>query len=314
MEKLHRGFVEGCMATNGLPEEDAEELTTRSPASPASVSTSRHAAAFARTAYGASAFLKLAYRRQFTVGLINAQPMGFYPVEVLINDAKRHGVAVLPVDINASRYRTATEWVGMPGQPLPPDAGIDRRPEVVRSPACVVLERHERGWLAAESADGYGIRLGLHLVNGIGEALGQRIEQESERAPYGSWPKRPWPGRPSRRRSSSVSSAPVGSTHWAGRAASSWKLHEVAGATRGRPIAGPAASRSLDLRLPATEAPDLPPPSELERLGDSYAILSLDARRQVVELFRPALARLGAGPQARWLSGRRVGSPSAGWS
>ena len=60
-----------------------------------------------------------------------------------------------------------------------------------------------------------------------------------------------------------------------------------------------AQGRPLDLRLPPTDAPDLPPPTELERLGDSYAILSLDARRQVVELFRPALDRLGALPPAR---------------
>ena len=52
-------------------------------------------------------------------------------------------------------------------------------------------------------------------------------------------------------------------------------------------------TKTLDLRLPPTDAPDLPPPSELERLGDSYAILSLDARRQVIELYRPALDRLG---------------------
>ena len=43
--------------------------------------------------------------------------MGFYPVEVLVNDTKRHGVAVLPVDINASSYKTTTEWVGPDGQP-----------------------------------------------------------------------------------------------------------------------------------------------------------------------------------------------------
>ena len=92
-----------------------------------------HAAAFARTAYE-SAFLKLFYPAQFLVGLINAQPMGFYPVEVLVNDAKRHGVAVLPVDLNASTYKTTTEWVGRPGEPLPPGAGIDARPEPVRSP------------------------------------------------------------------------------------------------------------------------------------------------------------------------------------
>jgi error-prone DNA polymerase len=135
MEKLHRRFVEGCMAANGLPEDDAEELY-RQVAGFASFGFNKsHAAAFARTAYE-SAFLKLAYPAQFTAGLINAQPMGFYPVEVLVNDTKRHGVAVLPVDINASSYKTTTEWVGRAGEPLPPGAGIAARPEPIRSPAC----------------------------------------------------------------------------------------------------------------------------------------------------------------------------------
>jgi error-prone DNA polymerase len=55
----------------------------------------------------------------------------------------------------------------------------------------------------------------------------------------------------------------------------------------------------MSLRLPATDAPDLPPIGEPERLGDAYAVVGLDARRQVVELFRPALDRLGAVPNAR---------------
>ena len=59
--------------------------------------------------------------------------MGFYPVEVLVNDTKRHGVAVLPVDINGSSYKTTTEWVGRPGEPLPPGVGIEARPEPVVS-------------------------------------------------------------------------------------------------------------------------------------------------------------------------------------
>ena len=50
----------------------------------------------------------------------------------------------------------------------------------------------------------------------------------------------------------------------------------------------------MDLRLPPTPAPELPPLTERERVGDSYAVLSLDARRQVISLFRPALDRLGA--------------------
>jgi error-prone DNA polymerase len=78
-----------------------------------------------------------------------------------------------------------------------------------------------------------------------------------------------------------------------------WQLREIAGATRGRTDGRSLASRAarerpLDIRLPPTPAPALPPPTELERLGDAYAILSLDARRQVLELYRPALHTLGA--------------------
>ena len=54
----------------------------------------------------------------------------------------------------------------------------------------------------------------------------------------------------------------------------------------------------MDLRLPPTPAPDLPPLTERERLGDSYAVLNLDAHRQVVALFRPALDQLGAATNA----------------
>src|SRR5260221_11805578 len=62
----------------------------------------------------------------------------------------------------------------------------------------------------------------------------------------------------------------------------------------------------MDLRLPATDAPALPAITESERLGDSYAVIGLDARRQVWTLFRPALDRLGAVPNAA-LAERRSG-------
>ena len=84
-----------------MPRDDAEELFRQCAAFASFGFAKSHAAAFARTAYESS-FLKLFYPAQFIVGLINAQPMGFYPVEVLVNDAKRHGVAVLPVDVNRS--------------------------------------------------------------------------------------------------------------------------------------------------------------------------------------------------------------------
>jgi error-prone DNA polymerase len=308
MEKLHARFVDGCIERSGLSPEQAEELFRQAAAFASFGFNKSHAAAFARTAYE-SAFLKLFYPAQFVTGLINAQPMGFYPVEVLINDAKRHGVCILPVDVNRSRYRSTTEWVGLPGERLPDGAGIDRRPAPVRAPSCVVPRREARDRWAADTARGYGIRLGLHLVKGIGETEGEALDAELAR------------GGPYRSLADLVARTELaeeiierliraGALDCLGepRRRLLWQLREVAGATRGRSDGRPRGSRRgskraqgrpLDLRLPPTEAPDLPPPTELERLGDSYAILSLDARRQVVELFRPALDRLGAVPVSR---------------
>ncbi|HEX7591199.1 MAG TPA: PHP domain-containing protein, partial [Candidatus Limnocylindrales bacterium] len=185
MEKLHAHFVDGCRATNGLTDEQAEELFRQVAAFASFGFAKSHAAAFARTAYE-SAFLKLFYQAQFTVGLINAQPMGFYPVEVLINDAKRHGVAVLPVDVNASSYKTTTEWVGREGEPLPEGTGIERRPAAVRSSGCIVPTAESRRARTPEETTGYGIRLGLSLVKGIGEEHAERLDAELGNGPYRS--------------------------------------------------------------------------------------------------------------------------------
>ncbi|HEV8516040.1 MAG TPA: PHP domain-containing protein [Candidatus Limnocylindrales bacterium] len=313
MEKLHARFSEGCRRQNGLTEAEAEELF-RQVAGFASFGFNKsHAAAFARTAYE-SAFLKLYYPAQLTAGLINAQPMGFYPAEVLINDAKRHGVAVLPVDVDRSRYRTATEWVGLPGTPLPEGSGIEHRPAVVRSSACLVPNAESRRRLAAENARGYGIRLGLHLVKGIGEEHAEALDAERQRGPYRSLADVVSRTGLSEEVVERLIRAGALDSLGSPRRSLLWQLREVAGSSRGRVgRAGRerAAGRPLDLRLPPTPAPDLPAPTELERLGDSYAILSLDARRQVVELFRPALDRLGAVPVAR-LADLQPGSVAIG--
>jgi error-prone DNA polymerase len=299
MERLHTGFVEGCRATSGLTREQAEELFTKVAGFASFGFNKSHAAAFARTAYE-SAFLKLFYPAQFVAGLINAQPMGFYPVEVLINDAKRHGVAVLPVDVNASRLRTTTEWVGLPGEPLPSDAGIDRRPGVVRSSAVVVPDAAARDRYAAPSARGYGIRLGLGLVKGIGEAEGERLDAaRAEGGPFVSLADLVARTELSEEVVERLIRAGALDSLGQPRREALWQLREIAGAARGRTDGRALGSRvarerPLDIRLPPTPAPALPPPTELEVLGDSYAILSLDARHQVMELYRPALQELGA--------------------
>jgi error-prone DNA polymerase len=62
-----------------------------------------HAASFALLTY-ASAYLKCHYLAAFTCALLNNQPMGFYSPAVLIKDAQRHGLRVLPVDVAASDW------------------------------------------------------------------------------------------------------------------------------------------------------------------------------------------------------------------
>ncbi len=318
MEKLHAQFHDGCMRQPGMTEDIAEELFRQVAAFASFGFAKSHAAAFARTAYESS-FLKLFYPAQFLVGLINAQPMGFYPVEVLVNDTKRHGVAVLPVDINASSYRTTTEWVGRPGEPLPEGAGITARPEAIRSPACVVPSAEARERWTPEVTAGWGVRLGLHLVKGIGEQHQAVLDAELARGPYRSLAEVvERTGLPEEVLERLIRTGALDSLGRPRRELL-WQLREVAGASRGRVDGrslrglgraagkrGAAAGRPMDLRLPATEAPALPAITESERIGDAYAVIGLDARRQVVTLFRPALERLGAVTNAA-LSERRSG-------
>jgi error-prone DNA polymerase len=67
-----------------------------------------HAAGFALLCYQ-SAWLKKRYPSEFYCALLNNQPMGFYSPEVIVRDAKRHGVDVLPADINRSGARCTIE-------------------------------------------------------------------------------------------------------------------------------------------------------------------------------------------------------------
>ena len=67
-----------------------------------------HAASFALIAY-ASAYFKCHYLAAFTCALLNNQPMGFYSPAVIVKDAQRHGLRVLPVEVNVSEWNCTIE-------------------------------------------------------------------------------------------------------------------------------------------------------------------------------------------------------------
>jgi error-prone DNA polymerase len=105
-----------------------------------------HSASFALLVY-VSAWLKRHEPAAFLCALINSQPMGFYAPSQLVQDARRHGVEVRPVDV------TASDW------------------------DCT-LERGEDGAPAA--------RLGLRLVAELSAAGGERLVAARRARPFDS--------------------------------------------------------------------------------------------------------------------------------
>ena len=103
-----------------------------------------HAHSFALLSY-ASSWLKCHEPACFLAALLNSLPMGFYSASQLVQDARRHGVRVLPIDVLASYWDCTLEGplAAVPGVALPQPA----------------------------------VRLGLRLVSGLATAAGQRLVQ-----------------------------------------------------------------------------------------------------------------------------------------
>ena len=117
MAALKSRFFEGCWRTNEIGSEVAEGLWQKIVAFAAYGFPESHSQSFASLVYF-SAWFKRHYPAQFCVGLLRAQPMGFYSPQSLIQDARRHGVEVLPVCVNnsgceASCVDSSTIRVGM---------------------------------------------------------------------------------------------------------------------------------------------------------------------------------------------------------
>ncbi|AOJ76390.1 DNA polymerase [Burkholderia ubonensis] len=148
LEKYHRKIVDG-MRERDYPPEFAEQIFEQIKGFGDYGFPESHAASFAKLAY-ASSWLKCHEPAIFLAALLNSQPMGFYPPSQLVQDAKRHGVQVLPIDATKSGWEASLE--ALPGQPRPHG-----------QPA---------------------VRLGLSLVRGLGEAAARRIEAARAAGPF----------------------------------------------------------------------------------------------------------------------------------
>ncbi len=115
-----------------------------------------HAASFALLAY-ASSWLKCHEPAAFVCALLNSQPMGFYSPSQLVQDAKRHGIAVLPVDVTVSGWdSTLEEEHSQEGQ-----SGLH-------------TQQAQEAWQASRQP---AVRLGLSLARGMRREAALRIEE-----------------------------------------------------------------------------------------------------------------------------------------
>ncbi len=120
-----------------------------------------HSASFAQLAYY-SAWIKHHHPAAFLASLLNSQPMGFYGPSQLVQDARRHGVEVRPVDVTRSVWdctmengavrlglRMAGGLSGAAGQRI---AGNGPYASVVDLAQCAALDRKDLKFLAAAGA------------------------------------------------------------------------------------------------------------------------------------------------------------------
>ncbi|MCC6931620.1 MAG: PHP domain-containing protein [Gemmatimonadaceae bacterium] len=184
-EKLITG-----MARNGIPEDVARRIYNQINAFADYGFPESHSASFALIVY-ASAYLRHYYAPEFTAAILNAQPMGFYSVGTLIEDAKRHGVEVRPVDLTRSAWDHALELrngkvvvpVGVEvairvRQDGTPDGTLDDRH------ADRPDERRDRRQATRDGSAAPAVRLGLRLVHGLGAAAREKLERALEQGPF----------------------------------------------------------------------------------------------------------------------------------
>jgi error-prone DNA polymerase len=110
MESLHGEFVRRSVAL-GCTTEAAEEVFRQLQGFAAYGFNKAHAACFAVVSY-ASAWLRTYYPAEFAAAILNNEPMGFYSPRLVLDDARRHDIGILPPHVNSSRADCSVERDG----------------------------------------------------------------------------------------------------------------------------------------------------------------------------------------------------------
>ncbi|MBK6736805.1 MAG: error-prone DNA polymerase [Haliea sp.] len=166
-QKLTRGMIE-----RGYDEDFARRLFEQIKGFGGYGFPESHSASFALLAY-ISAWLKRHHPAAFFAGLLNSQPMGFYSPSQLVQDARRHGVVVLPIDVNHS------EWDHqLLDHQLLDHQLLSQRPTHNTQPT-LRQSTPEQSTLRQPL-----LRLGMRLVKGLSREGAQRVVEARRRQPF----------------------------------------------------------------------------------------------------------------------------------
>jgi error-prone DNA polymerase len=263
IEKHHRKFIAGAEREHRVTKELAERIWEQIQGFAGFGFPKAHSAAFGLLAYQ-SAWLRVHRPEEFLCALLNEQPMGFYPPDALVQEARRRKIRIAPPDANRSRVLCHVEPPG-------------RRAETPR------MSRE-----IGPSAPGFVVRIGLGYVKGVGREEVEALVAERERggayrgvadlasrsgAGIASLERLAWAG--------ALDGIPVGAG--GERREALWGVG-VSGNGRG-------GARRAQLALPI-EPPQAPP---LEPLGDwgeliaDYGSTGIALGKHPMELMRPGL-------------------------
>ncbi len=244
-----------------------------------------HAFSFAYLVY-ASAWLKARKPEDFYAGVLAAQPMGFWSPQSLVADARRHGVRVLPADINRSLAQATVEQ-----REDHQDAG--------RSDQWEPLRPHPAAPSSLDVHEDLAVRLGLAPIKGLGERAAQAIVTERcARGPYRDLADLARRVSLSRSRLESLAVSGALDSLGVERRQALWAagvLSDEHGRRRG-------ASRQrsevwCQPTLPGTavgaQAPTLPTMTDLERQAADLSLTGVSTQGSPLRLLRPSLAADG---------------------
>jgi error-prone DNA polymerase len=252
LEHFEQRLIAG-MASRGYTEEFARQIYQQILGFGEYGFPESHSASFALLVY-VSCWLKCHEPAAFACALLNSQPMGFYAPSQLVQDARRHGVEVRPVDVTASDWDCTLEYP--PSAPAPLET-TDGRP--------------------ANPTQG-ALRLGLRMVKGLSEAAAGRIV--AARCPRPS-------GVEALARAAGLDRHDLACLAQAGALASLAghrrnALWQIGGIENALP--------PLFAALPTRETPArLPAPSEAQDIVADYRSLGLTLGRHPLALLRPHL-------------------------